>query len=95
MARRIRFICLAALALLIGAGAGAAPAQTAVDLELILAADVSGSMDAEEAAMQRKGYLDALTNPRVIRAIQSGTHQRIALTYMEWAGPQWQKVVVG
>jgi hypothetical protein len=95
MARRIRFMFLAALALVSSGFAAPARAQTAVDLELILAADVSGSMDAEEAALQRKGYLDALTNPRVIRAIQSGPHQRIALTYMEWAGPQWQKVVVG
>jgi hypothetical protein len=79
-------------------GALASPparAQTPVDLELILAVDVSGSMDEEEAALQRKGYLDALVNPRVIRAIRSGPHRRIALTYMEWAGTHWQKVVVG
>lgn len=91
MARRIFFVLLAALTLM----ATPARAKVAVDLELILAADVSGSMDAEEAALQRRGYLDALTDPRVIRAIQSGTHQRVALTYVEWAGPQWQKVVVG
>ena len=70
-------------------------AQTEVDLELILAADVSGSMDEAEAALQRKGYLEALVNPRVIRAIQSGPHRRIALTYLEWAGPHWQKQLVG
>lgn len=71
-----------------------AGAQVPVDLELILAVDVSGSMDEEEAALQRKGYLDALVNPRVIRAIRAGPHRRIALTYLEWAGPHWQKVVV-
>lgn len=68
--------------------------KVAVDLELILAADVSGSMDEEEAALQRRGYLDALANPRVLRAIQSGQHRRVALLYLEWAGPHWQKVVV-
>jgi hypothetical protein len=89
---------LAALAVIILAGllfAGPARAQMEVDLELILAADVSGSMDEEEAALQRKGYLEALVNPRVIRAIQSGPHRRIALTYLEWAGPHWQKQLVG
>jgi hypothetical protein len=68
--------------------------KAVVDLELILAADVSGSMDEEEAALQRRGYLEALANPRVLRAIQSGQHRRVALLYLEWAGPHWQKVIV-
>ncbi|HEX9809253.1 MAG TPA: DUF1194 domain-containing protein [Alphaproteobacteria bacterium] len=71
-----------------------ARAQTPVDLELVLAVDVSGSMDEVEAELQRQGYLRALVNPRVIRAIQSGPHRRIAVVYLEWAGMAWQKVVV-
>ena len=69
------------------------PAGTEVDLQLILAADVSGSMDEDEAALQRRGYLQALSDPRVVRAIQSGGKGRIAVLYLEWAGPHWQKVV--
>lgn len=62
----------------------------AVDLELVLAVDVSGSIDAEEAALQRQGYIDAIADPEVIRAIRSGILGRIAITYFEWAGDGWQ-----
>ena len=68
-------------------------ADIAVDLELVLAADVSGSMDDFELALQRQGYLQALTSPRVIKAIQSGQHRRIAIAFVEWAGPHWQNLV--
>lgn len=65
-----------------------------VDVELLLAVDVSGSMDAEEHAVQRAGYLQALQHPELIEAITGGIHGRIALSYMEWAGPSAQVVVV-
>ncbi len=65
-----------------------------VDLELLLAVDVSGSVDAEEARLQRDGYLRALRNPEVIAAIKSGMLGRIALSYVEWAGLGWYKVIV-
>jgi len=73
-----------------------APARAAepVDLALVLAIDVSGSIDAEEAALQRQGYLAALTDARVLRAIASGAHGAIALTYVEWAGADYQRTVV-
>jgi hypothetical protein len=61
-----------------------------VDLELVLAVDVSGSIDEEEAALQRQGYVDAISDPEVIRAIRSGILGRIAVTYFEWAGDGWQ-----
>lgn len=73
--------------------AGPARAE-AVDLELVLAVDVSGSMDEGEHALQREGYLSALRHPRVIETVQSGYHGKIALTYVEWAGPYSQVVVV-
>ena len=66
-----------------------------VDLELILAVDVSGSIDSQEARLQRQGYVQALSHPRVIRAITSGDRGRIALTYVEWAGAHYQRTVVG
>jgi Protein of unknown function (DUF1194) len=69
-------------------------ADTAVDLELILAVDISRSMDPDEQQLQRNGYVAAITNPDLITAIVSGPHHRIALSYVEWAGPAMQDVVV-
>lgn len=69
-------------------------ADTPVDLELILAVDVSRSMDIDEQQLQRDGYVAALTHPEVIGAITKGRHGRIALTYVEWAGPDTQYTVV-
>src|SRR3954465_8419456 len=72
----------------------AARAQTAVDLQLVLAVDVSRSIDEVEAELQRRGYVEALTNQRVIDAILSGEQKRIALCYAEWAGTHYQVVVI-
>ena len=58
----------------------------AVDLELVLAVDVSESMDPEEFAIQRAGYAAALRHPGFIHAVLSGPNGRIALSYFEWAG---------
>jgi hypothetical protein len=69
-------------------------AQTAVDLELVLAVDVSLSMDMDEQRLQRDGYVQALRDPEVQKAIASGPNGRIAVTYMEWAGPPSQTVVI-
>ncbi len=76
------------------AGARAARAETDVDLQLVLAVDVSRSIDEVEAELQRRGYIEALTNDKVIDAITSGEHKRIALTYVEWAGTHYQQVVI-
>jgi hypothetical protein len=76
------------------AGPRPARAQTPVDLQLVLAVDVSRSIDEVEAELQRRGYIEALTNPRVIDAILSGEHKRIALCYTEWAGTHYQVVVL-
>ncbi len=70
-------------------------AQVSVDLELVLAVDVSGSVDEVEGKLQRMGYVKAFRSPSVLRAIQSGRHKSIAVTYMEWAGFDTQRVVVG
>jgi len=56
-----------------------------VDLELVLAADVSGSMSADELALQRQGYVEALAHPETVRAIERGFIGRIAVTYFEWS----------
>ena len=57
-----------------------------VDVELVLAVDISRSMDSEEFALQRAGYVAALRHPDFVNAVRAGLHGRIALTYFEWAG---------
>jgi len=74
--------------------AGGALAQLLVDLELVLAVDVSLSMDLDEQRLQRDGYITAFRDGEVQKAITSGPHGRIAVTYMEWAGPSVQNVVL-
>lgn len=66
----------------------------AVDLSLVLAVDISGSVDDEEALLQRSGYVKALTDPRVVATIQQGKLGRIAVTYFEWAGSHYQNILV-
>jgi hypothetical protein len=65
-----------------------------VDLQLVLAADVSRSVDAEEFALQREGYATAFQDPRVLRAIRSGPLGRIAVCFVEWSGEWEQHVTV-
>lgn len=69
-------------------------AERKVDLELVLAADISGSMDIDEAALERQGFADAIRDPQVIDAIQRGWLGRIAVTYVEWAGQNYQRTLV-
>ncbi|WP_249694477.1 DUF1194 domain-containing protein [Stappia sp. WLB 29] len=64
-----------------------------VDVELVLAVDISQSMDREEQEVQRAGYVAALTSPQVIDAIRYGPTGRIAVTYMEWGGAGEQFIV--
>jgi hypothetical protein len=63
-----------------------AQAGEAVDLELVLAGDASGSIDADELQLQRQGYADAVTDPRVLDTIGQGAIGAIAVAYIEWAG---------
>lgn len=97
LGRRLSAASAALLALAAAALAAAEPGSDSrrVDLELILAVDVSGSIDPDEADLQRKGYLRALLDPEVIRAIKSGPEGRIAVTYVEWAGMGHYKTVTG
>ncbi len=65
-----------------------------VDLELVLAVDVSLSMDKDEQRLQRDGYVAAFRDPNILNAIKSGPNGRIAVTYVEWAGSRIQSVVI-
>ena len=78
-----------------GAPAAAQAARQAVDLELVLLADASGSIDGVETTMQRQGYATAMSDPQVLWAIANGgRHGRIAVVFVEWAGLRSQDVVV-
>ncbi len=65
-----------------------------VDVELVIAVDVSYSMDPEEQALQREGYIMALTSREFLRALREGANAKIAVTYFEWAGQTDQKIVM-
>jgi hypothetical protein len=105
---RLRFGFLAALTVLAGVAlslrgdADAAPARGVatekpgmpVDVELVLGVDISYSMDPEEQALQREGYIKALTSREFLQALRQGMHGKIAVTYFEWAGYSDQRVVV-
>ncbi len=65
-----------------------------VDLELVLAADGSGSIDEDEFMLQRRGYAEAITSRPVLAAIAGGRHGAIALAYVEWAAPDSVHTIV-
>ena len=91
MIRTIRlFVALAALIL----AAPLARAAERVDLLLVLAADVSRSVDQVKFKLQRDGYAAALSDKRVLDAIGSGRHQRIAVCFVEWSGVTAQKLLI-
>jgi len=69
---------------------GAAP----VDVELILAVDVSYSMDMDELAIQREGYAQAIVSKEFLQALKSGPNGKIAVTYFEWAASSDQKIII-
>ncbi len=88
----------AAALLALGATLGPATAQKTgnkVDLALVLAVDISISMDRHERETQRRGYASAFRDPAVIRAFTAGFHGRIVVTYVEWGGQGDQTVLIG
>ena len=82
----LRQAALAGTILGLLAGAAEGQAREPVDLELVIAVDVSNSVDRYEARLQREGYVSAFSDDRVVEAIQSGFLGRIAVYYFEWAG---------
>ncbi len=91
----------AALFLWLGAllaGGAPGPARAAgppVDVALVLAVDVSGSVDEVEAREQRDGYVEAMIDPIVVRAIQANMLGRIVVAYVEWSGASDQRTLIG
>jgi Protein of unknown function (DUF1194) len=80
------FTTLAMLLSLSGATVTQAASGPQVDVALVLAVDMSGSMDLEEARVQRMGYVEALRHSEFINAVTAGLNGRIAISYFEWAG---------
>jgi hypothetical protein len=70
------------------------PNAMPVDVELVLAVDVSNSMDPEEQELQREGYVAALTSREFLTALRSGAHGKVAVTYFEWAGLHDQTILM-
>jgi len=89
----MRSVAIPALLALGLVSAGPAAGAETVDLQLILAADVSRSVDSDEFRLQREGYAAAFTDPKVLNAIQSGPYRSIAVTFVEWSGSEAQHVV--
>jgi hypothetical protein len=102
--RIVLLAMLAAVAAAIGGWSVAAPsgptqlaqrgAAVPVDVELVLAVDVSYSMDPEEQALQREGYMSAITSLEFMRALRQGMHAKVAMTYFEWAGVHHRQIIV-
>jgi Protein of unknown function (DUF1194) len=86
-------LLIVAVAALIGQ-AGIAVAAEGTDLLLVLAADVSRSVDHQKFQLQREGYAAAMSDPRVIEAVRSGPNGRIAVSFVEWSGYGAQKTVI-
>jgi hypothetical protein len=70
------------------------PNATPVDVELVIAVDVSNSMDPQEQELQREGYVAALTSREFLTALRSGAHGKVAITYFEWAGLHDQTILM-
>ena len=70
------------------------PDAMQVDTELVLAVDVSYSMDPEEQQLQREGYIAALTSREFMDALKGGSNGKVAVTYFEWAGPFDHRIIV-
>jgi len=94
MQRRAMLAAGGAVVGLSTAGYRAARADDPVDVSLVLAVDVSRSIDEDEARLQREGYRAALSDPRIVAAIRGGMIGAIGLAYVEWAGIEYQQLVI-
>ena len=90
----MRRLAYASIAFCLSLISPAFAAEIPVDIELVFAVDVSGSVDWEEARLQRGGYIEALRSEEVINAIRGGAHGKIAVAYVEWAGTYLQRTVI-
>ena len=90
----MRSVLVATFLAALAAWSPARAAGETVDVALILAADVSRSIDSVEFRLQREGYAGAITSERVLKAVAAGRHGAIAVSFLEWSGPEEQKFVI-
>jgi hypothetical protein len=90
----LRLAAASVVAVLLALGIAQPALALDVDVQLILAVDVSRSIDEDEAKLQRQGYIDAITDKNVILAMLGGEKHRIALAYVEWAGSAYQQTII-
>ena len=72
----------------------ATPGSIGVDVELVMAVDISYSMDFDELKLQREGYAEAIASREFLNALKQGMHGKVAVTLVEWAGVNDQRIVV-
>lgn len=94
MSGMFRFVSIAMAFAIVASSAVRTRAAEPVDLLLVLAADVSRSIDSKKFQLQRDGYAAALNDPRVLDAIRSGRNGRVGVLFLEWSGLGNQKVVI-
>ncbi len=94
MRKLLSLFALLSLALLSLALPASAQDRKEVDMVLALAIDISGSVDPDEARLQRQGYVEAFSDPVIIKAILGGNHGRIAVAYYEWSDSYIQKLLI-
>jgi hypothetical protein len=68
--------------------------SSVVDIELVIAVDVSYSMDLDELAVQREGYAQAIVSKEFLQAMKNGPHSKVAVTYFEWSASSDQKIII-
>lgn len=92
----MRRLCVRSIAVVGMLAASAAPSiARTVDLALVLAVDVSGSVNAERFELQRQGYAKAFASHELVDAIAAGENHAIAVTFVEWSGATHQKQMIG
>jgi hypothetical protein len=72
----------------------AKPNSPSVDVELVIAVDVSYSMDLDELAVQREGYAQAIVSKEFLQAMKAGPNGKVAITYFEWSASSDQKIII-
>jgi hypothetical protein len=87
-------VLLVLLTLLLFAAPAAAQDRKDVDLALAMAIDISGSIDPDEAHLQREGYVQAFRDPVIVKAILGGSNGRIAVAYYEWSDAWVQRILI-